>query len=459
MSDEQEFESYLMSVVRPMKKTTREEREEIIKEAEYNLFQIASHKVMFDMLTDSGTGAISNEQLAGIILGDESYAGSRSFEKMRNAVKDITGFNYVIPTHQGRGAENVLHSSIIKEGDVIPGNAHFDTTKGHIEYRKARAVDCTIKEAENSSEYHPFKGNLNLEYLEEVLKEYPKEKIPFVLITVTCNSGGGQPVSMENILAVKALCKKYDIRLFFDMARFAENSYFIKTREEAYKDWDIRDICREMFKDADGATMSAKKDAIVAMGGFLAFKDEKLYQDCSVYSILFEGYLTYGGMTGGTMEALAQGMYEATEVEYLRTRISQVQNFGKWLKEGGVPIVEPVGGHAIFIDALKFCPHIPRDQYPAQALGVAAYVEGGVRGVEIGTVLADRDPDTGKNRYPKLELLRLAIPRRTFTDNHIKYVAKVFSALYQKRDEIKGVDIAWEAPILRHFTCKFKQAS
>lgn len=457
MKKQDSFESYLMSVVRPINHTTKEERLKILKEANYNLFNISSDKVMFDLLTDSGTGAISNEQLAGIILGDESYAGSRSFKKMKSVIKEITGFDHVIPTHQGRGAENVLHSTLVKEGNVVPGNSHFDTTKGHIEYRKAQAIDCTIDEARDSGCLHPFKGNLDLKKLETVLQTHPKEIIPFVLITVTCNSGGGQPVSLENILAVKKLCQKYGVRLFFDMARFAENAFFIKTREKKYHDWTIQAICKEMFKDVDGATMSAKKDAIVAMGGFLALRDEELYRSCSIYSILFEGYLTYGGMTGGTMEALATGLLEATDEYYLATRVGQMQRFGDRLRERGVPIVEPVGGHAVFVDASRFCDHLPRSQYPAQALACAAYVEGGIRGVEIGTVLADRDPVTRENRYPELELVRLAIPRRTFTDNHLKYVADVFGDIYKHRKEIKGLEIIWEAPILRHFTCRFQE--
>lgn len=457
MEQDLPFESYLISAVRPIAITTKEERQQIIQEKHFNFFNIASEKVMLDLLTDSGTGAISNRQLAGIILGDESYAGSSSFERMKAAVKCITGFEYVIPTHQGRGAENVLHSAIIKEGDVVPGNAHFDTTKGHIEFRKARAIDCTIEEAKKASGQHPFKGNLDLGKLEDVLQKYPKEQIPFVLITITCNSGGGQPVSLANILGVKALCKKYGVRLFFDMARFAENAYFIKTREVEYKNWSIRDICLEMFKDADGATMSAKKDALVAMGGFLALNDSHIYQECANFSILFEGYLTYGGMTGGTMEALAIGLYEGTDYHYLHSRVGQVQRFGQHMKDVGIPIIEPIGGHAIYIDAGKLLPHIPHSQYPAQSLGVTAYVQGGIRGAEIGTVMADRDPVTGEERFQELELFRLAIPRRTFTDNHMDYVAKVFGEISQNREQVKGLRITWEAPRLRHFTCQFEE--
>lgn len=457
MKNEIPFESYLISVVRPIHFTTREERGDIIRKAKYNLFKIPSRQVMFDLLTDSGTGAISNAQLGEIINGDESYAGSVSFEKMQAAIREIIGFEHVIPTHQGRGAEHVLATTLIKPGDIIPGNSHFDTTKGHIEYRHGEAVDCTIPEAKDPENLHPFKGNVNLEQLESVLKNHPREKIPFVIVTITCNTGGGQPVSLENLNNVKALCHKYGVRLILDAARFAENAYFIKTREEKCKNFSIREICRKMFENCDGVTMSAKKDAIVAMGGFFATNDQQLYEACSVYSILFEGYLTYGGMTGGTMAALAQGLHEATDFDYLRTRVEQVQRFGKSLSEFGVPLLQPVGGHAVYIDALKFLPQIPRENYPAQALAVESYIEGGVRPVEVGTVLADRDPKTGKNRYPALELVRLAIPRRTFTDNHLNHVAQVFKNLMGRRQDIRGLKITREAPVLRHFTCEFER--
>lgn len=450
------FESYVSSVVRPICPTTREERLKIIQEAKYNLFKIPSRLVMIDLLSDSGTGAISNQQLAELILGDESYAGSASFEKMKESIREVSGFEYVIPTHQGRGAENVLCSTFVKEGDIVPGNSHFDTTKGHIEFRKAEAADCTIAEARDPALNHPFKGNLDLEKLEGLLSSHPREKIPFVLITVTCNSGGGQPVSLENIQGVRALCQKQRVPLFFDMARFAENAYFIKVREPSFRNSSILEICREMFSGADGATMSAKKDGISAMGGFLALRNQELYRRCSVYSILFEGYLTYGGMTGGTMGVVAQGLREATDLNYLRTRVEQVARFGEELRRREVPIVEPVGGHAVSIDARRFLPHIPQSQYPAQALAVAAYLEGGIRGVEVGTVLADRDPKTGENRHPALEMVRLAIPRRTFSDNHLTYVAQIFEHLLHHRDNIKGLQIIREAPVLRHFTCEFR---
>lgn len=456
MKNDSHFESYITSVVRPLTVTTREERLKIIKEAKYNIFNIHSRDVMVDLLTDSGTGAISNAQLAEIILGDESYAGSASFDKMKDAVEEITGFTFVIPTHQGRAAENVLCSATIKEGDVIPGNSHFDTTKGHIEFRKAVPIDCTIDESFDPYNTHPFKGNVDLNKLESVFKKYPKEKIPFTLITITCNTCGGQPVSMENINAVKSLCKKYGIPLFFDMARFAENAYFIKLREKGFENKSICEICLEMFTGATGATMSAKKDAIVAMGGFLALNDPDLYHKCSTFSILFEGFLTYGGMTGGTMGALAQGLHESTDEHYLATRVGQVEQFGKRLQEHGIPILVPTGGHAVYIDALKFFPHIPRDQFPGQALAVASYIEGGVRCCEIGTVLADRDPVTRENRYPKLELVRLAIPRRTYSENQLSFVADVFGEILKNKGKVRGLKITYEAPVLRHFTCEFE---
>lgn len=450
------FESYVTSVVRPLPMSTRAERETLIREADYNLFKLPSPKVSFDLLTDSGTGAISNEQLAAIITGDESYAGSVSFAKMRDVINSLTGFEYVIPTHQGRGAENVLCSALVKKGDVVPGNAHFDTTKGHIEFRGATAVDCTIDDAKDPSNPHPFKGNVDLAKLEQVFRDTPADRIPFVIVTITCNTGGGQPVSLDNIIAVKEMCHQYGVRIMFDIARFAENAYFIKTRESKYSNLTIPQICQKIFEDADAVTMSAKKDAIVAMGGFLAMKDATLYEKCSVFGVMFEGYLTYGGMTGGTMAALAQGLRESTDFKYLQSRVGQVARFGDALRCLDVPMVEPIGGHAVYIDAKRFLPHIPQSQFPAQALAVAAYIEGGVRGVEVGTVLADRDPVTRENRYPALELVRLAIPRRTYSDNHLNYVAGVFGDLYKNRSTIRGLEMTWEAPVMRHFTCKFR---
>ena len=347
---------------------------------------------------------------------------------------------------------------MVKEGDIVPGNSHFDTTKGHIEFRKATAVDCTIDEAFDTSNMHPFKGNIDVHKLETVFKKYPKEKIPFVILTITCNSAGGQPVSVQNTKEVSALCKKYQIPLYFDAARFSENAYFIKKREEGYADKTIKEIVKEVFSYGDGMTMSAKKDGLVNMGGFIALNNKAVYKQATVFNIMFEGFITYGGMNGRDMGALAVGLDESTEFNYLESRIEQVAFLGKKLVEYGVPVQQPFGGHAIFLDANKFVPSIPRDEYRAQALAIELYVVGGIRGVEIGTVLADRDPFTRKNRYPELELVRLAIPRRTYTNNHMAYVAATLKNIYDSRDEAKsGYVIVDEAPIMRHFTAKFSK--
>jgi tryptophanase len=453
-------ESYKIKMVEPIRKSTRAERERWIKEAHYNLFNIKSEQVFIDLLTDSGTGAMSDRQWAEIMLGDESYAGASSYYKMKNAIKDLLDFDYFLPTHQGRAAENVLFSVLVKEGDVVPGNSHFDTTKGHIEFRKAKAVDCTIAEAFNTTLIHPFKGNVDLNKLENVLKSTPTENIPFIIVTVTCNSSGGQPVSMENLRGVYALAKKYNKPVIFDSARFAENAYFIKIREKGYENKTIREIVKEMFSYADAMTMSSKKDAIVNMGGFIGMRDPELFKKASVFNIMFEGFVTYGGMSGRDMNALAQGLYEGTEFDYLETRIGQVAYLGKKLTDMGVPVQLPYGGHAIFIDAKKFLPNVPKSQLIAQTLGIEIFIEGGVRGVEIGTLLADRDPETRENRYPELEFLRLAIPRRVYTNNHMDYIAAAVGNVFERRNEIKtGFTILSEAPIMRHFTVELERAT
>ena len=451
-------ESYKIKAVEPIRKSTREEREKWIKEAKYNIFNLRSDQVYIDLLTDSGTGAMSQYQWAEIMMGDESYAGSLSYYKLKDAIKDIFGFDYFLPTHQGRAAENVLFSALVKEGDIIPGNAHFDTTKGHIEFRKAHAIDCTIDEAYDTDLYHPFKGNVDLNKLETVYKKYPKEKIPFVVITVTCNTSGGQPVSLQNIKDVYELSKKYGIKVLFDSARYAENAYFIKQREEKYKDWSIKDIVAEMYKHTDMMTMSSKKDAIVNIGGFIAMDDEELFDKAKMFNIMFEGFITYGGLAGRDMAALARGLYEGIEYEYLETRIKQTEYLGNRLIEFGIPIQKPIGGHAIFVDARKFLPNVPKEQYQAQTLTVELYKEAGVRGVEIGTLLADRDPETGENRYPKLEFMRLAIPRRVYTNNHMDVVAVALKNIYDRREQItSGYKIVKEAPILRHFSVELEK--
>ncbi len=452
-------ESFKIKMVEPIRKSSREEREAWIKEAKYNLFNLKSDQVFIDLLTDSGTGAMSDRQWAAMMLGDESYAGASSYYNLKNAIKNILGFDYFLPTHQGRAAENVLFSALVKEGDVVPGNSHFDTTKGHIEFRKASAIDCTIDEAFNTTIDHPFKGNLDLNKLEHVLQSHPKENIPMIIVTVTCNSSGGQPVSMQNLRDVYSLAKEYGIRVLFDSARFAENAYFIKLREEGYADKSIKEIVKEMYTYADGMTMSSKKDAIVNMGGFIALREEDLFKKASQLNIIFEGYVTYGGMSGRDMNALAQGLDEGTEFDYLETRIKQVAYLGNKLKEFGVPVQEPFGGHAIFVDAKRFLPNLPKEEFIAQTLAVELYKEAGIRGVEIGTLLADRDPATRENRYPALELLRLAIPRRVYTNNHMDVIAVALKNVYDRRNEIKrGYSILEEAPIMRHFTVELAPA-
>ena len=452
-------EPYKIKVVEPIYRSSREERETWIKEARYNLFNLRSDRVFIDLLTDSGTGAMSHYQWSEMMLGDESYAGSLSFHKLKTTIEELLGMPYFLPTHQGRAAENVLFSALLKAGDIVPGNSHFDTTKGHIEFRRARAIDCTIDEACYTHEYHPFKGNIDLEKLEAVFQKHPKEEIPLCIITVTCNTSGGQPVSMQNIREVSALCKKYGIMCVFDAARFAENAYFIKTREKGYEDKTIREIVKEMFSYVDGATMSSKKDAIVNIGGFIALRDKAIFDKASVFNIMYEGYLTYGGLAGRDLGALAQGLIEGTDFDYLEARIGQVAYLGQKLRDLGIPIQEPTGGHAVFVDAKKFLPHVPKEEYQAQTLAIELYIEAGVRGVEIGTLLADRNPLTRENRYPKLELLRLAIPRRVYTNNHMDYIAAALGNIWQRRENItKGFKIVSEAPIMRHFTIELERA-
>ncbi len=446
-------EPFKIKMVESMHRSTLEERQEWIKKASYNLFNLRSEQVYIDLLTDSGTGAMSDKQWGAIMTGDESYAGASSYYNLKEAIRDITGFEYFLPTHQGRAAENVLFSVLVKEGDVIPGNAHFDTTKGHIEFRKATAVDCTVAIARDITAVDPFKGNADLELLEKVLKETPHEKLGCIVMTVTNNTAGGQPVSMANMRGVRELADRYGVLLIIDSARFAENAWFIKNREEGYADRSIREIAREMFSLADGMTMSSKKDAIVNIGGFIGFRDKELFRKATTFNIMFEGFVTYGGMAGRDMNALAQGLYEGTESDFLESRIRQVTRLGEKIQAAGIPVQVPIGGHAIFIDAGTFLPQVPAGEFPAQRLAVEIYLEGGVRGTEIGTLMADRDPVTRLNRHPELELIRLAVPRRVYTDNHMDYVAATLTNVWERRNEItRGLAIRWEAPIMRHFT-------
>lgn len=449
-------ESWKIKMVEPIRKSTREEREKWLKDAHYNVFQLRADQVYIDLLTDSGTGAMSDRQWAALMMGDESYAGARSFFELKDTITRITGFEYVIPTHQGRAAENVLFSHLVKEGDIVPGNSHFDTTKGHIESRKAFAVDCTVDEAKNTQLEVPFKGNVDPAKLEKVLEENA-DKIPFIIVTITNNTAGGQPVSMENLRAVRAIADKYGKRVIFDSARFAENAYFIKMREPGYADKTIKEICLEMFSLADAMTMSAKKDGIVNMGGFIATRWEDIYEGAKRFVIPFEGYLTYGGMNGRDMAALAVGLDENTEFDNLHSRIHQVEYLAGLLDKYGIPYQRPAGGHAIFIDALKVLTNIPKEEFPAQTLTVELYREAGIRGCEIGYILADRDPVTRENRFGGNDFVRLAIPRRVYTDNHMNVIAVALKNVFDRRDEItRGVKIVWEADLMRHFTVKLE---
>ena len=450
-------ESWKIKMVEPLRVSTRAEREQWIKEADYNLFNLKSDQVYIDCLTDSGTGAMSDRQWAAMMMGDESYAGSSSFFQLKETITRITGFEYVIPTHQGRAAENVLFSHLVTPGAVVPGNSHFDTTKGHIESRKAFAVDCTVDEAKDTQLEVPFKGNVDPKKLEKVLAE-KAELVPFIIVTVTNNTAGGQPVSMQNLREVRAIADKYGKRVIFDSARFVENAYFIRTREEGYGDKPIKEICKEMFSYADGMTMSSKKDGLVNMGGFIATRHEDWYEGAKRFCIPFEGFLTYGGMNGRDMAALAVGLDENTELETIETRIRQVQYLAAKLDEYGIPYQRPVGGHALFIDADKVLDQIPKEEFPAQTLAIELYIEAGVRGCEIGYILADRDPVTRENRFGGLDLLRLCIARRVYTNNHMDVIAAALKNVYDRRHEItRGVKIVWETELMRHFTVKLER--
>ncbi len=450
-------ESWKIKMVEPIHKSTREERVQWLKEAHNNVFQLKADQVYIDLLTDSGTGAMSDRQWSEMMLGDESYAGASSYYKFQQMVQKLMGFKYVMPTHQGRAAENVLFSLLVKEGMVIPGNAHFDTTKGHIESRKAHAIDVTCDEAKDTQLEVPFKGNVGIEKLRKVLEEN-KGNVPFMVLTVTNNTVGGQPVSMANIRETCELCHSYGVPVLMDSARFAENAYFIKVREEGYADKTIKEIVREMYSYVDAATMSAKKDAIVNMGGFIATNNEKWYEDCKLYCIPFEGYVTYGGLAGRDLNAMAQGLDENTEFDMLDTRIKQIEYLAAKLDEYGIPYQRPVGGHAIFVDADKVLTHVPKEEFPAQTLTCELYLEAGVRGCEIGYMLADRDPETHENRFGGLDLMRLAIPRRVYTNNHMDVIAAALKNVFDRRETItRGVAIEWEAPLMRHFTVKLKR--
>ncbi|MCB2205667.1 tryptophanase [bacterium] len=448
------IEPFKIKTVEPIKFTTAEERTRYLEEAGLNPFLIDAENVLIDLLTDSGTSAMSSKQWAGMLDGDESYAGSRSFFRMRDMVQKITGMKHIIPTHQGRASEKILFSIVGGEDKVVPNNTHFDTTRANVEFSGAKAIDCLNAEGKNPEIIADFKGNMDIEKLESVIKEYGVERIPVVMITVTNNSGGGQPVSMENIRQTRAVCDKYGLPLFMDACRFAENAYFIKLREEGYADKSPLEISQEMFSHVDGVTMSAKKDALVNIGGFLALNDDELALQCRNLLIVTEGFPTYGGLAGRDLEAIAQGLEEILDEDYLQYRIKSTEYLGKKLMDLGVPILMPPGGHAIYLDAKRFCPHIPQEQFPAQAITCALYLDGGLRAVEIGSVMFGRTED-GKFVAPDLELVRLAIPRRVYTQSHIDYVIEIVKHVYDRRDELKGLKLTYEAPMLRHFTARF----
>ncbi|MCF7804175.1 MAG: tryptophanase [Candidatus Marinimicrobia bacterium] len=448
-------EPFKIKVVERIERTTREEREQIIRDAGYNVFNIAAEKIYIDLLTDSGTSAMSDNQWAGMMHGDESYAGSRNYYHFEEAIKDIYGFEHVIPTHQGRVAENLLFSTICNANSVIPNNTHFDTTRANVEYNGAQAVDLVVDEGRDPTVIAPFKGNMDLDKLQATIDEYGADRIPLCMITITNNSGGGQPVSMRNLRETKEILSKYNIPLYLDACRFAENAYFIKMREEGYADKSIEEIAREMFSYADGATMSAKKDGLVNMGGFITMNDDALAEQITNRLILIEGFPTYGGMAGRDLEAIARGLREVLNEDYLAYRISQVQSLGEMLDDAGVPYLKPTGGHALYLDAKSFLPQIPQSQFPGQRLTCELYVAAGIRAVEIGSLMfAHENQDTGETVYPDLELVRLAIPRRVYTNMQMQYVAESIIEIYERRDELKGLRIVKEAPVLRHFTAR-----
>jgi len=450
------IEPFKIKSVEPIRFTTREERIKILEEAGFNPFLIHAEDVLIDLLTDSGTSAMSSEQWAGIMRGDESYAGARSFYKFEAAVKKITGDEFIIPTHQGRAAEKIIFSILGGPGKYFASNTFFDTTRANIEFTGAEAVDLLVEIGKHPEQRAPFKGNMDIEALEKFIKKVGKENIPIIVLTVTNNSGGGQPVSMQNIREVKDVCNKYGLLLFLDACRFAENAYFIKLREKGYENKSILEICREMFSYADGSTMSAKKDALVNIGGWLSLNDKELSMKCRNLLIVTEGFPTYGGLAGRDLEAIAQGLEEVVNEHYLHYRIRSTEYLGEKMLSAGIPIIEPPGGHAIYIDAKRFLPNIPPDQYPGQSIVCELYLEGGVRAVEIGSVMFGRYDKNGKLIPAIMELVRLAIPRRVYTQSHIDYVAEVLIEVFKNRAKMKGYRITYEAPMLRHFTAKFK---
>jgi tyrosine phenol-lyase len=444
------IEPFRIKSVEPIRWTTRADREKLLRAAHYNLFLLPAADVLIDLLTDSGTGAMSTHQWAAVMEGDESYAGSKSFDRFRESVQDIFGYSHVIPAHQGRAAERILFGVTCKKGDVIPNNTHFDTTRANVEFTGAEALDLVIPEGRDPGAFHPFKGNMDVQSLEDLIQRVGRERIPLVMLTVTNNSGGGQPVSMENIRQVSAICRRHKIPLYFDACRFAENAYFIKMREPGFESKSPKQIAQEMFAHGDGCTMSAKKDGMANIGGFLCTNDDLLAQQEKDLLILTEGYPTYGGLAGRDLEAIAVGLQEALEEDYLRYRIASTGYLGNHIAAEGVPIVQPPGGHAIYIDARAFLSHIPSEQFPGVALAAELYLAGGIRSVEIGTLMF--------GAAAKMDLVRLAIPRRVYTQSHIDYVVEVILEVWKNRNSIRGLNLLYQAPFLRHFTARLEPA-
>ena len=450
------FEPFKIKTIEHIPLTSNKERKVYLKESFYNPFYLKSHYITIDLLTDSGTTAMSSKQWAALMDGDESYAGSKSYYKFEEKVREITGFKHILPTHQGRAAERIFFSILGGEGKHILNNTHFDTTRGNIEYTGAKAVDFITEIGQRPDLIGDFKGNIDLVGLKNYIEKIGKDNIPACMLTVTNNTGGGQPVSMGNIRQTKELLKKYGIPLYLDCRRFAENAYFIKKREKGYANKTIKEIAQEMFSYADGCTMSAKKDGLSNTGGFIATNNDALAEKFKVNLIVTEGFLTYGGLARRDLEALAQGFVEVLDENYLEYRIEQVKSLGDMLIAGGVPILVPTGGHAVYLDATRFCPHIPPHQFPGQTIACETYIEGGIRSCEIGSIMFGKTDEKGNFIPATMELVRLAIPRRVYTTSHLQYVAECITEIYKRRNELKGMKIVWEAPFLRHFTAKFE---